>query len=386
MIHRLLKIPQNRSCFLFGARGTGKSTLLRAIFPSETSISYNLLEADTEERLARDPQAFEREVLALPGQITHVVVDEVQKVPRLLNAVHNLLETHKVPQVFVMTGSSARRLRVGGANLLAGRASLRHLFPLVRKELGADFQMDRALAFGGLPEIWNLATDLDRGDFLRAYAQGYLREEIRAEQIVRRLDPFRRFLEVAAQSSGKILNYAKIARDTGSDPKTIQAWYTVLEDTLMGFHLDAYHSSVRKQLRQAPKFYLFDLGVARAMGQLLNVPPTPGSSYYGELFEQLVVAEIHARSSYEALDWQLSYLMTASGVEINLVVKRPGRPLALIEIKSTREVREEHAAGLRSFLPDFPDADFFLFSQDPRPQRMGRIQALPWEMGLVLLG
>ena len=385
MIHRVINLPENRSYFLFGARGTGKSTLLRATFPPEATLSYNLLEADTEDRLARDPQTLEREVLNLSRQVTHVIVDEVQKVPRLLDAVHNLLETHHVPQAFVLTGSSARKLRTGGANLLAGRASIRHLFPFVQKELGAAFQVDRALAYGCLPELWNLTTNEARKDFLRAYAQGYLREEIRAEQVVRNLDPFRRFLEVAAQSSGKILNYTKIARDTGADPKSIQAWYTVLEDTLMGFHLDAYHGSVRKQLRQAPKFYLFDVGVARAMAHLLNMVPEPGTSYYGDLFENLVVAEFQARSSYEALDWQCSYLMTASGREIDLVIKRPGRPLALVEIKSTREVREDHAAALRGFLPDFPDADFYLLSQDPRPQRMGRIQALPWELGLATI-
>ena len=139
MFHRLLNIPKNRSCFLFGARGTGKSTLLRETFPARTTLSYNLLEAETEDRLARDPGTLEREVLALTRETTHVVVDEVQKVPRLLNAVHNLLETHQVPQTFILTGSSARKLKSGATNLLAGRASLRHLFPLSRRELGDAF-------------------------------------------------------------------------------------------------------------------------------------------------------------------------------------------------------------------------------------------------------
>jgi len=246
--------------------------------------------------------------------------------------------------------------------------------------------MERALAYGGLPEIWNLPDDTARWDYLRAYAHGYLREEIRAEQAVRRLDPFRRFLEVAAQGSGKILNYAKLGRDVGSDPKSVQAWYEVLEDTLMGFHVDAYHGSVRKQLREAPKFYLFDVGVARALARHLNVPPVPGTSYYGELFENMVVAELHAHSSYGDLDWQFSYLLTKGGVEVDLVLKRPGRPPALVEIKSTREVRDEHAAGLRAFLDDFPEAEFYLLSQDPRPQSMGRIRALPWDEGIAALG
>jgi len=382
MFPRSINIPKNRSCFLFGARGTGKSTLLREAFAPASTRFFNLLEAGTEDRLARDPSALEREVLALPPHLTHVVVDEIQKLPRLLDAVHNLLETHKVPQVFILTGSSARKLKTGATNLLAGRASLRNLFPLTHGELGGAFELDRALAFGGLPEIWNLATDDDRADYLRSYAYGYLREEIRAEQVVRRLDPFRRFLEVAAQNSGKILNYARIGRDTGSDPKSVQAWYEVLEDTLMGFHVDAFHTSVRKQLREAPKFYLFDTGVTRALARFLNVTPQPGTSYYGELFESLVVTGLQARSSYENLDWQLSYLLTKGGAELDLVIQRPGRPLALVEIKSARELKPEHSAGLKAFLDDFPDADAYLLSQDPRPQRLGRIQALPWEEGI----
>lgn len=385
MFHRLLKLPDNRSCFLFGARGTGKSTLLRQGLPAERVCFYNLLEPDTEDRLLRDPRAMEREVLALPPEFTHVVVDEVQKIPRLLDSVHNLLETHRVPQQFILTGSSARKLRTGGVNLLAGRASFRHLFPLVRQELGPAFDLDRALAFGGLPQVWNLESDEARKDFLRAYAYGYLKEEIRAEQVVRNLEPFRRFLEVAAQGSGKILNYARIAEDVGSDPKTIRAWYTVLEDTLLGFHLDAFHTSARKQLRQAPKFYLFDCGVARAMAQLLNVPPHPSTSYYGELFEHLVLAQCVARNAYEQLDWRFSYLQTKGGAEVDLVLQRPGRPLALVEIKSTEVLRPDHARGLQAFVADFPGADCFLLSRDPHPQRFGPIQALPWEAGIQAL-
>lgn len=383
MFHRLLNFPDHRSSFLFGARGTGKSTLLRQALPKAETFTYNLLEPDTEDRLARDPRTLEREVLALPGTVRYVVVDEVQKLPRLLDVVHNLLETHKVPQAFVLTGSSARKLEAGGANLLAGRASLRHLFPLVRRELGDAFQLDRALAYGTLPEVWNLASDPERADYLRAYAHGYLREEIRAEQVVRRLGPFRRFLEVAAQGNGKVINFTSIARDVGTDSKTVQSWYQVLEDTLMGFFVPGHHSSVRKQLRRAPKFYLFDPGVARAMGHLLNVQPQPGTSYFGDLFEHLVVAELYARSAYEQLDWQFSYLLTKDDVEIDLVIARPGRPPALVEIKSTDQVREEHARSLQAFQRDFPDADLYLLSRDPRPQRLGRVRCLPWAEGIL---
>ena len=370
---------------LFGARGTGKSTLLGTTFPRDATKVYNLLEPDTEDRLARDPRALERDVLALPPGLSHVVVDEVQKLPRLLDVVHNLMETHRVPQRFILTGSSARKLKAGGANLLAGRAALRHLFPLQPRELGEAYDEIQFLRFGGLPAVWNAPTDTEREDFLRAYAFAYLREEIQAEQVVRNLDPFRRFLEVAAQNSGKILNHARIARVVGSDPKTIQAWYGVLEDTLLGFYVDGYHPSVRKQLRQAPKFYLFDTGVIRALSRMLQVPPMPGTSYFGELFENQVVCGLFARNAYEQLDWQLSYLLTKAGREVDLVIQRPGRPLALVEIKSTDRIREDHATALRAFLPDFPEAEAFLLSRDPRPQRMGPVLALPWYEGVMTL-
>ena len=257
-----------------------------------------------------------------------------------------------------------------------------NLFPLQPSELGQAYDEDRALRYGGLPAVWNATSDAEREDFLRAYAHGYLHEEIQAEQVVRNLDPFRRFLEVAAQGSGKILNHARIAREVGSDPKTVQAWYQVLEDTLLGFHVDGFHTSVRKQLRQAPKFYLFDTGVTRALSRMLQVPPHPGTSYFGELFESMVMTGFFARNAYEQLDWRFSYLRTKAGREVDLVLQRPGRPLALVEIKSTGQVREEHATALTALLPDFPGAEAFLLSRDPRPQRLGPILALPWQEGI----
>ena len=305
MFHRALNLPDNKSCFLFGALGTGKSTLLRASLPPASTAAFNLLEADTEDRLARDPRALEREVLALPPTLTHVVVDEVQKLPRLLDAVHNLIETHRVPQRFILTGSSARKLKAGGANPLAGRASLRHLFPLQRRELGDAYDEDRALRFGGLPAVWNATTDDERADFLRAYAHGTLRDGIA---------------------------YSVPA------PMTIQAWYQVLEDTLLGFHVDGFHSSVRKQLRQAPKFYLFDTGVTRALGRMLQVPPQPGTSYFGDLFESRVMSEHFARDAYEQLDWRFSYLRTKGGLGAPAPTSPAphNRPLRLIRHFITR--------------------------------------------------
>jgi predicted AAA+ superfamily ATPase len=370
------------SFFLLGARGTGKSTLMRSAFDSDTSLWFNLLDLEVEERLARHPMELQREVLLLPPSVQHVVIDEIQKLPRLLDVVHNLIETHKVPQQFILTGSSARKLKAGGANLLAGRAALRTLHPLTAAELGNTFNEAEALQWGTLPKIWNVDTPEEREEFLRAYANIYLKEEILGEQLIRQLDPFRRFLEVAARQSGKIVNHSKIARDVGVDVKTVQSWYQVVEDTLVGFHLDAYHSSVRKQLRQAPKFYFFDVGVTRALAQMLRVAPAEQTSYFGDLFEQFVVCELNARNQYEQQDYRLSYLRTKSGVEVDVIVERPGKPTALVEIKSTKIVTEDDIRSLQHFLSDFPESDFFLLSRDPKPQKFGRIKAVHWRDGI----
>jgi predicted AAA+ superfamily ATPase len=346
-------------------------------------MMVNLLDLNVEERLARDPMALERDVLALPKRVTHVVLDEIQKLPRLLDVVHNLMETHHVPQSFILTCSSARKLKAGGANLLAGRATLRHLYPLTSQELGKTFVVDDAVRWGTLPSIWN-TKDIDaRHDILRSYANTYLKEEVWGEQLVRQLDPFRRFLEVAAANSGKVLNFSNVARDAGVDVKTVQAWYMILEDTLIGFFVDAYHSSIRKQLRQAPKFYFFDTGVTRALAQMLNVVPAPRTSYYGDLFEQHVICELRSRNQYESLDYKFNYLLTKTDVEIDLIVTRPGKPMALVEIKSTTQVKDDHLASLNHFAKDFPKADLFLWSQDPHPQRFGRVNAVPWQKGIA---
>ncbi len=187
MFHRTLKTPTSRSFFLFGARATGKTTIIRERFPAQSTHLYNLLDLDVEEQLARDPMMLERQVLGLSSAITHVVVDEIQKLPKLLDVVHNLIATHRVPQSFILTGSSTRTLKSGGANLLAGRAALRTLFPLTHDELGSAYLIEPAIRWGCLPGIWNTSDADERDDILRTYANVYIKEEIWAEQLVRRL-------------------------------------------------------------------------------------------------------------------------------------------------------------------------------------------------------
>lgn len=374
MFSRRLSINDRDSFFLFGARGTGKTTLLRFVFPD--ALFIDLLDSRTEEELMLAPHRLE--VIVAASASSHIVIDEIQKIPKLLDEVHRLVENPQFKKKFILTGSSAKKLKASGANLLAGRAFLRRLFPLTRQELGDAFVLESALRWGSLPKISSLTLNESKRDYLDTYAQLYLKEEIWAEQLIRNLPPFRKFLEIAAINFGKILNFANIAKDVGVDPKTVQSYYTILEETLLGFQLEAYHSSVRKRLRAGPKFYFFDNGVARALARMQSVEPKEGTSYFGDLFEQFVINEFIRNNEYEKKDYRFSYLQSASGVEIDLMIERPGKPLALVEIKSADIIREDHITSLENFADDFPDAELFVLSRDERPKQFGRIAALPW--------
>lgn len=385
MFQRLIKLPKTQSFFLFGPRGAGKSTLLNERFSKQNTHFINLLIPKEEDRFSRTPELFQAEIEALSPKITNVVVDEIQKVPKLLDLVHHMIETAKNKRRFILTGSSARKLKRGKANLLAGRAVTKNLFPLTQLELADAFDLDSILAWGSLPKIFSLKNDEERMEFLQTYALTYLKEEIQLEQLVRNLDPFRRFLEVAAQSDGKVVNYLNIARDTGTDPKTVKSYYEILEDTLVGFYLESFHTSVRKRIKVSPKFYFFDLGVSRALSRQLTMKAAKSTSYYGELFERLVVLELYRQESYLNREYRLTFLQTEDDAEIDLVVERPGKPLALIEIKSTNQVREDMLRRLAHFQNDFPKASFFCFSNDPIEKKFGKISALPWRKGLSVL-
>lgn len=385
MYSRIYKPPQNRSFFLFGARGTGKSTLLRMHFPKDRCAWFDLNDAELETRYLKNPGAFEQELKLIQSQspIKWVVVDEIQKCPQLLNTAQKIMSEGHFS--FGFTGSSARKLKRGQANLLAGRAFEGRLFPLTHSEAGDDFDLDSCLQWGSLPEVFQLPPT-DRNAYLRTYVNTYLREEIQAEQVIRNVPVFRAFIEVAGQSSGKILNYSKLARDVGTDPVTVKNYFSVLEDTLLGFFLPAFHTSIRKRQSLHPKFYFFDLGVLNAAQGLLTVPVVPQTSRYGELFEAFVILEIHRLSQYLELDWKLSYLMTHGKVEVDLIVDRPGQKRAFIEIKSTTEVRDDHLRSLKHFQEEFADTEFFLISQDPRERKVGQILCLHWKNAFREIG
>lgn len=384
MIHRQINIRKNHSFFLFGARGTGKTTLLESLFPPEQSLRIDLLNTSERQNLEDDPDSLERRVGLLSPEQKWVTIDEVQKIPSLLDLVHRIIEKTKIK--FALTGSSARRLKTGGANLLAGRAFVYELYPFTSVELGSSFDLDFALQWGTLPGIYQFQSDEERSLFLESYASTYLKEEIWEEHLVKKLVPFRHFMQVAAQSSNTILNYSKIADDVRVDTKTVQQYFQILEDTLLGFMLEPYHESIRKRQRANPKFYFFDTGVIRALKKIHNNKLLKHTYEYGKAFEQFVISEIHRLNSYKRKNYGFYYIHSADNAEVDLIIERPACPLALVEIKSTNRVLDRDLAHLRNFAKDFPKAKLYCLSQDKNPQRFGSIEALPWQRGIEEIG
>lgn len=323
-----------------------------------------------------------------------MVIDEVQKVPALLDVVHHLIEESDIK--FVLTGSSARKLKHDSANLLAGRAFVNNLYPFTFTELDAAglFQtsserksfLHETLTWGALPKIFEFKSDEEKVSYLNSYTFTYLKEEILQEQIVRNLDPFSRFLEVAAQMNGEIINYSKVARESGTSSNTIQTYFQILEDTLLGFILQPYHKSIRKQQRGNPKFYFFDTGIIRALSNTITIGLNKSGYGYGKLFESFIINEIVRLNSYYRKHFTFSYLRTKSDAEIDLIIERPGMPVALVEIKSSETIDEHDLRHLTSLGKDFKNAEFFCLSRDENNRIVNGVKCLEWQKGLEELG
>jgi uncharacterized protein len=381
MFNRILKPSKNNSFFIFGARGTGKSTWLRENFSTIPHLYIDLLDPDIEDTLAKNPNSLLAQIEALPHKNAWVLIDEVQKLPKLLDLVHLSIEKNKTR--FVLTGSSARKLKRGGANLLAGRAFVHHLFPLTHRELKQDFDLQQSLHWGTLPQIFQHEDPQDKTRYLRTYAQTYLKEEILVEQVVRKLDPFRHFLEIAAQHNGEIINFSNIARDIGVDTVTVQSYFRILEDTLVGYLLQPFHQSLRKRQRKNPKFYFFDLGVKRSLAGMLSVELKPNTYEYGKAFEHFLIVEIMRLNSYLEKDYRLSYLRTKDNAEIDLIIEKPGHEYVLIEIKSSVRTDERDIKHLLGFKKDITfKTRAYCLSQDSIPKVIDGVRLLPWEKGL----
>ncbi len=380
MYPRLSKLSKSHSFFLFGARGTGKSGLLKQLFRPNEALWIDLLDPELANELSAYPNRLVARLDAKHPRVPWIIIDEVQKVPALLEIVHQQLSQKRF--LFALTGSSARKLKRGAANLLAGRAFMFSLFPLTHNELGSDFDLHTNLRFGTLPEACNLRETIDKRRFLKAYANTYLREEVIEEQIVRNLPPFRRFLDIAGAHTTEIINYSNIARDIDSDPKTVSRYFDILEDTLLGFHLPSYTKSIRKQQRKAKKFYFFDNGVARTLSRRVDDPLRPKTFEYGQLFENFVVNEVHRLLSYAEQEFRLSFLRVSETQEIDLIVEKGTRKTFVCKIKSTDRVDARHAHALRTLGKDFDNPELRLISTDPIRKRFDDVIALPWQQAL----
>ena len=379
---RCLKTPEDESFFLFGARGVGKTTYIKGLRYFPGSIYINLLIAAQENRFSRNPDELIDIARALPKKPQHIIIDEIQKLPKLLDTAHELIET--MPHLkFILTGSSARKLKHGGANLLAGRAFVYHLFPFTYTEIPEQFNLNAALRFGMLPKLFEYKDDEKKQKYLEAYTNTYLKEEIWAEQFVRDLSPFQYFLQVAAQSNGKIINFSNIARDVGTSDTTVSKYYAILEDTLLGFFLHPFQHSFRKRLSKTPKFLFFDPGIVRALSNLSSIPLLESTSQYGDAFEHFIILQCKQLANYYRTDFQFSYLKTKDEVEIDLVVERPGEKILFIEIKSTERVQAHQLTALKTLSEDFGDCEAVCLSRDPYPKQVNHIRVLPWEPGII---
>ena len=367
MVQRILDSTffSDENMFLFGARQTGKTSLLLEKFPE--AKFYDLLESNTYERLQRNPSLL-RQDLEMCAEGTLVIIDEVQLIPALLNEIQWLIVRKNLH--FIMSGSSARKLRRSGANMLGGRATLNLLYPFVSAEL-PDFDLVKAVNQGMLPRHY-----LARGDkywsMTQAYVSVYLKEEIKAESLVRNLSTFNRFLEIAALTDGEMVNYNNIAQDCGIDAKTVKEYFAILEETLIGYMIPAFSKTVKRKLRQSPKFYYFDVAIPNYLLSRRNLKP--GSADFGHAFEHLVIQEIIAYLGYHKIENALSYWHTYNDYEVDAVL---GDAKVAIEIKSNDEVQSRHLRGLKAFSEEHPEARLIVVSLDTNPRFLNGVEIWP---------
>jgi len=361
-----------KSFFLFGPRTTGKSYLIRQTL-GDRVLLFDLLRGDLLLRLAADPTELESWIEGDPQGRRTVVLDEIQKLPSLLDEVHRLIEGRGM--TFLLTGSSARKLRRGAANLLAGRAWRAELFPLTAQEI-PDFDLDRFLRFGGLPPV---QLSEDPAEELAAYVSTYLYEEIQAEGLVRKLPAFSRFITTAALCNGRMLNFAALASDAAVPASTVREYYSILTDTLVGFLLEPWTKSRKRKAIATAKFYFFDTGVVHALAGTQHLDRN--SDLYGRSFEQWIGMELRAFLSYRRLPLRLAYWRSTHGHEVDFVV---GDELA-VEAKATRRVSRRDLHGLRALGEEGTVRQLLLVSHDPVAATQDGIRRLPWQAFLEAL-
>jgi uncharacterized protein len=376
LVKRLFTAPKE-SYFLFGPRGTGKSTWLRQSLPD--AIYIDLLDQEVFRKYLAGPERL-ADVISGSGQAKTVIVDEIQKVPSLLDEVHRLMEAEPGKRVqFILTGSSARKLKQGGTDLLAGRAVLKTLHPFMAAELGPQFQFARNLEVGMLPIVLNSAEPIET---LKSYASLYLREEVQAEGLVRNVGNFARFLEAMSFSHASLLNTSQVARECQVNRKTVEGFIEVLEDLLLGFRLQPFTKRARRKLVEHSKFYYVDAGVFRSLRPkgLLDSPEEIG----GACLEGLVAQHLRAWVAYSKGEKALYFWRTKAGLEVDFIVYGEDTFLA-IEVKRSRTVSNKDVRSLRAFLEDYPQAKSCLLYGGKERIKINDILCLPCEDFLMNL-
>ena len=335
--------PPNRSFFLFGPRATGKTTWLNSSLPADSTLTFDLLLEEAFLPLVRDQKYFRDKIEG--SQAEWIFVDEVQKIPSLLNQVHHLIQKHGSRYKFALSGSSARKLKRLNSNLLAGRVIRREFFPLTAREQGKDFLLERALSVGNLPGV--LMDPKYSVDILESYVHTYLAQEIHQETLVRDIEPFARFLKIAAIMNGEILNVSNIARDAAIGRTTAERYFSILVDTLMGVFVQPWRSRVRVKEIAHPKFYLFDTGVARGMTGRLR--EKVDGMERGALMEALTLHEIRAWASYSNSGGEVFFWRTPGGAEVDFIWSRGSNHVG-VEVKASASWRREWGTALKELL------------------------------------
>jgi len=373
MYKRLLQYPITfkKSFFLLGPRGTGKTMWVKKIFSE--ALYFDLLKTSTYTELLSDPTKIERKI---PSDYTGwVVVDEIQKIPELLNEVHRLIEEKKI--TFVLTGSSARKLRKKGVNLLAGRAYTFHLYPLTCWEMEQSFDLEYALQWGLLPSLYDDGEDPRL--FLRSYVETYLREEVLQEGLTRSIAGFNRFLEAASFSQGEIVNMSAVGRDCSLNRKVVESYFEILQDLLIAYLLPVFSKRAKRKLVTHPKFYYFDVGVYRILRP--KGPWDTPELIDGPALETLFLQHLIALNSYMQLDYELFFWRTQTGHEVDFVLYGE-RGIFAFEIKRSRSVTSKDLRNMKLFLEDYPDARCFHIAAVDSAEYYGNIQVLPYELAL----
>ena len=375
---RLLSLPLegSKSIFLFGPRGTGKSTWLAQHV--ENAVLINLLQSRTYKKLLNDPQSLEN---LIPTSFKNwIIIDEVQKIPELLNEVHRLIEDKGYR--FILTGSSARALRKKGVNLLAGRALTYTMHPMIYQEFSKDFDLQHAMTYGLLPNACTITNAEEAEDYLSAYIETYLREEVLQEGLTRNIGHFSRFLEVASFSQGSQINYSAIAREAMINQKVVINYFSILEDLLIAFFLEPFTHRAKRKLTTHRKLYYFDVGVYRHLrpqGPLDSVEEISGAG-----LETLFVQHVRALNDYLKLQYKIYFWRTENGLEIDFIVYGE-RGLLAFEIKHRKVVTTKDFKALRAFQEDYPIAKLYIIYGGNEIEYHGAITVIPFQKALTML-